>query len=276
MNPAEVRAAREVLGLSQERLAADFAVTEREVRAWEDGAARIPKRFAQQLAWLAALKRRDHALAAAGLPVCEWVAAWEREAGPDGPREARRLEALNAHAGQCSVCQARMRYVEEHLPPLPEMPMPAWIRVLGGFLDRVERLPRWLRPAAYGAAGVGLLTIARAAFAMLVAGPSLELLGMGAMGVVLGGYGGAVGGLAYHAVRDPFRRFGPAGAYLTGIAVVGAYLLAFAIPERFISAEPVFADPAAWIVGGVLSVVFGLLIGHWWFRDAAPASPAGR
>lgn len=276
MSPAEVQAARERLGLSQERLAAELTVTEAEVRGWEAGTVRIPGRFAQRLAWQAALKEREDLLLGAGLPECEWVQAWEREPIPEKlEQRTRKLEALSAHAEQCPTCQARARYAEEHLPPLPDAPMPLWIRVVGRFSERVERLPRWLRPAVYGAVLIGLLTLARAALALLVAGPSLGLLGMAAAGLLVGGYLGAVGGLAYHTVREPFRRFGRAGAYLTGVAVAAAYLLAFAIPELFLSDEPMLADPAGWLIGGVLAAVFGLMIGHWWFRDAFAPRPTG-
>jgi transcriptional regulator with XRE-family HTH domain len=274
MNPADVRAARETLGLSQERLAAELAVTEREVRAWEDGTARVPGRFAQLLAWQTAMQSQADALVEAGLPECEWVQAWAAEPVPARDAEqTRRLAALDAHAEQCPTCLARMRYVDEHLPPLPDPPMPAWLRLLVRFRERVERLPRWMQPAAYGAAAVGLITLARAVIAMLVVGPSLELLGMAAAGAGVGAYMGAVGGLAYHAVRDPLRRFGRAGPYLTGIVVVAAYLLALAAPVYLLTGAPVL-DPGVWIIAMAVTAFFGFLLGHWWFRDAEPAAPA--
>jgi hypothetical protein len=271
MTPAEVTAARERLDLTPERLAAELAVTEGEVRGWEDGSISIPRRYAQQLVWEAALKERDEALVTAGLPACEWVQAWEQESQPDGlEQQVERLESLEAHAKACPVCRVRERYAEEYLPPLPEAPMPTWVRVVGHFSETVERLPRWARPAAYGAVLIGALTLARALLAMLATGFSLELLGMAVVGIAVGAYLGVVGGLTYYAIQQPFRRFGRAAPYLTGIVVAAAYLLAFGIPELFLSEDPMLADPAGWVIAGVLVVVFGLAIGHWWFRETEP------
>jgi hypothetical protein len=276
MTPAEVTAARERLDLTPERLAAELAVTEGEVRGWEDGSISVPRRFAQELAWQAALKERDEALVSAGLPACEWVQAWEQEPQPERlEQRVKWLESWEAHARACPVCQARERYAEEHLPPLPEAPMPTWARVVGRFAETVERLPRWARPAAYGAALIGALTLARALLAMLATGFSLKLLGMAVVGIAAGAYLGAVGGLSYYAVQEPFRRFGRAAPYLTGIAVATAYLLAFGVPDLFLSEDPMLADPAGWVIAGVLAVIFGLAIGHWWFRNTEPPRLTG-
>ena len=88
----------------------------------------------------------------------------------------------------------------------------------------------------------------------------------------IGGYGGAVGGVSYHLVRARLKRFGRAGNYLTGIAVAYAYLLAFALPAAFLGVEATLREPAGWVILAIMGAVFGLFMGHWWFREPKSVS----
>lgn len=267
MNPQEVRSARECLGLTHEQLAAEYGVTEGEVRLWEVKAGGIPKRYALQLAWDAALRKQEEAMAASGLPECAWLRDQQDRMPGDPKKQEVWVGEIRTHVEGCETCQAREQFAEG-LPPLPEPPMPGWVKVVGRFVDIVDRLPRWARPAAYGAAAIGIMTLIRSVFFVLANGVSLAVLGMVAMGIGAGAYLGAVGGLTYYAVRDPLRRFGKAAPYLTGIVVMVAYLLAFGLPELYFSEDPMLADPVGWVITLVMSVLFGLAIGHWWFRAA--------
>ncbi|MEJ2217464.1 MAG: hypothetical protein P8099_12705 [Gemmatimonadota bacterium] len=267
MERMEAATARERLGFSPEQLAAELGVTEAEVEAWEAGRMAVPKSAARRLAWRAALAERKAALAASGLPECDWLKAWEAEPVPTKMKErVKRLEAANAHAAACPVCKARADYVKQHLPPLPEQPVPAWAGALRWFMAKVQLLPKWARPAAYGGALIGGIVVIRAALAGLAVGFSFHLLETAGAGIGIGVYMGAVGGIAYHLVREPFRAFGRAGDYLTGIVCMFAYLLAIGVPVDLLTNDPDFRGLTSWIVFSGVAVVFGLVIGHTWFR----------
>jgi hypothetical protein len=71
----------------------------------------------------------------------------------------------------------------------------------------------------------------------------------------------------YALVRKRFRKFGRVGDYLTGLACMYAYLLAFGIPLAVFTREKMLRDPVGWLIMAVLGTVFGLAIGHSWFRE---------
>ena len=268
MNTAEAIRARESLGMSQLKLALELGVTEKEVAAWEGGRVPIPKHLAERLAWQAALVRQRAALEASGLPECAWVRTWQAKPRPEKTKARRaHVRELREHMSTCPVCQAREAYVQEHLPPLPPPPVPGWAKGIRWLAARVNRLPKWARPAAYGAVLIGGWTLLNVLARGFGQGFSLVLLEAAGLGILGGAALGAVGGITYYAVREPFRRFGRAGDYMTGVAVMFAYLLAFAIPDALFSKDPIFTDPAGWIIFGILTLFFGLLIGHVWFRD---------
>ncbi len=273
MTADEARAARAELGLTTEQLAAELAVTEGEVIAWEAGRIRVRQRFAQQLAWLTASTRREAALEAAGIPHCpeaERLAAAVEAIPPGKTRERTRvLEEMVAHARGCPTCTARKRYIDEHLPPMPPMPLPGWLTVLGKLKQAISHLPKWLRPAAWGALVVGTIVIIRATFTGLARGFSLDLLWMALAALGVGAYLGMVGGLVYALVREPFRRFGRPGDYLTGLAVMYGYALALGLPLAIFNLDPMFRTVSGWVVLAFLGTVFGLVIGRSWFRGSA-------
>lgn len=268
MTPAELVRAREVLGLTQAQLATELELSEDTIEHWESGAGKVPRVYARQIAWLAAVGERQQALAASGLPTCEWATRWEAEPEPE-KQEARlaRFEALEKHGASCATCQARERYVAERFPPMPEPPLSPGLRVLHTIALGVARLPAWARPAALGAMiGVALVAL-RGGIYLLIRGPSWPLLR--AMGEAAGAVGlaGAAGGLGCQLVREPSRRLGQLGAYVTGIAVAVSTSCTFAALTLVMGDEPlVHGRDGCLILLGVGSVI-GLFIGHSWFRD---------
>lgn len=152
MTGSEFIAARERAGLSLDDAAAALDLTPGVVAAWEAGTVRIPRRVAQEMTWRAAAAQRRAALATSGLPECGWVAAWEREPpATSTKKQLRRLEAFTKHAAACPTCRAREQYVAERFPPMPPRPLTGWLAIVGWFKERIDRLPAWLRPAAWGA-----------------------------------------------------------------------------------------------------------------------------
>ena len=180
----------------------------------------------------------------------------------------RLLSEADTHAKTCAICQRREAFAKT-LPPLPAPPMSLWVRTLVVVFGGIERLPKWARPAAVGALAIGTLTIVRALFVVVFqrAPVTPQLFVTIAAAIGIGAYGGAVGGLAYSLVRERFRRFGRAGDYLTGIVCAYAYLLAFGIPIAIFTREEILTDPVGWLIFVVIGTVFGLIIGHSWFRE---------
>lgn len=265
----DLTAARERLGLTHEQLAAEYHVTEGEVRGWEDGTIKVPRRFERDLLWRSAVREREQALAASGLPECQWVKAWaERPQSSDLDEQIERAKELERHGANCSVCQARQQYVADHLPPLPSPPLPLWINVVSRSGDLFMRLPEWSRPAVVGAAIMSAWFLFRLIFLVPQALRSPELAPELVVGFIAVALAGASGGLAYAAVRKPLRGIGRAGDYLTGVACVGVYMLALVLVAPIAFGEPVMEDPGDWPILLAVSVFFGLFIGRFWFGAA--------
>lgn len=269
MTAADLARARALLGMSPGELAAEIGLTEPVVRAWEDGSLRIPRQYAMQIVWRAAVAERQAALASSGLPECTWVARW-MDAAPatGGVVQRQHLDALRRHAAVCPHCTARARFVEQNFPPMPDPPVPPGVRVLRAAGNLLQRLPRWLRASAVGAVALGVITVMRVAgMAIGGEGPApLDALFLIASSILGGAYLGAVAGITYAIVRDPLRKIGRAGDYIAGILCVWTYLLASVIPMELLTGNPAFATPddaTALAFGGA---VIGAIIGHFWFR----------
>ena len=144
MTHAEFAAARQRLALSYLDAAEAFGFTPAVVEAWERGTARVPTRVTRMVAWQLAAAERAELLAASGLPECADAAALERAVkGKTGDDLLAALRTLNLHADACPVCQARAAWIEEHAPPMPELPMP-WFAKTFEVVDRMAaRLPPW-------------------------------------------------------------------------------------------------------------------------------------
>jgi hypothetical protein len=147
MTAEEFTVACRRLALTQADVAAEFGLTPDIVEAFEDESMKVPRHVAQHLAWRVAVAEQQAALEASGLPTCPVANELEAAAdGKDGNALLTSLEALEIHFRACSICAARREYVEQHAPPLPEMPLPLWIRGIGRIMVFIERLPPGLRP----------------------------------------------------------------------------------------------------------------------------------
>lgn len=196
----EARAARETLGLTVEQLGPELGLTPAVVTAWEAGRVKVPRRILAELRWRAAVQERTRALDASGLAVCSWVARWHTDMEGRSLRERRaRLELLVSHSKACPVCLARERFLADEFPPLPPRPVPGWMGVVSWFGDRIEKLPRWARPAATGSlvfAGYSLVRIV-----MLSPGANASDAAAATEGLLASAALGAVVGLLYSGYR---------------------------------------------------------------------------
>lgn len=155
----EAVAIRERLGLSPEALDAELGLMPGTVASWENGSMRVPDFIAVTLRWRAAAAERSAALAASGLPECEWLRSWEAMPLPTKmkDRSAHLTQAIE-HEKSCSVCQDRTRYIQERFGPMPPAPMPTWLKAFAWYNSRLERLPEWARPAGWVAPFFGVYT----------------------------------------------------------------------------------------------------------------------
>jgi hypothetical protein len=121
MTGAELRAVRERLGVQPAALAARAGVPPEALAEWEASA--VPKSAAYKLDCALWELERDAVLANSGLAPCPWVARFA--ALPEGPGKDPWI--VEQHIGGCRACQARGRFLEEHLRPRPENPWLAWL-----------------------------------------------------------------------------------------------------------------------------------------------------
>jgi hypothetical protein len=165
MTAQEATRARERLGLSVEELAADVAFTPDVVRLWESGKARVPGRVARVLEWDLAVHERHQALVESGLPDCEWMKAWDNEDLPEKSKaQATHMERAMKHTESCDVCKARENFIAERFGQMPRMPVSGSMAALLWIGDRVEKLPRWARPAVWGSLAFGAYSMLRIVF----------------------------------------------------------------------------------------------------------------
>ena len=267
MTAEDLARARALLGLSPAELAAEMGLTEHVVRAWESGSLRIPREYALQIAFRAAIAERQAALASSGLPECGWVARW-METTPRGPAERAHFDALRRHAASCPACTARARFVETNFPPMPELPVPAPIRAMRVAGKWLEKRPPLLRAVVVGATVTGVFTLLRLAGMVIndVAPAPVDALLFLFGGILGGAYLGMVAAIAYAVVRDPLRRLGRLGDYVAGILCTWVFLLAALIPVQFLTGRPAFATPADAAIVAIGGALLGAMIGHLWFR----------
>ena len=267
MTGRELAQRLEQINLSPDQLAEYLNRHQDEVERWLTAKRELPGSLTREIEWCLAVHAREEAMKASGLPPCDWMRQREFPAADDNEGWERTLAENEAHVLECEACQRRKAFAAT-LDPLPPQPMPAHVRVLGELAELIARVPRWARPAVIGAMAVAALTLFRAIL-MVVLGRApltlgLALMVLAAMG--LGAYGGLVGGVAFYLVRDRFRRFGRLGDYLTGIACTYAYLAAFGIPAALFTDEEMFRSGLGWAILLLLGAVFGVIIGHSWFR----------
>lgn len=274
MTGTELTRRMTTLELSAEQLAEMLAKHPDEVHSWQRIEGNLPRSVAGEVTWALAVAERGKLMDRSGLPECAWLESHMMQVPTTDVKLLRRHSAeLEAHIAECEVCQARETYAAK-LPPIPAMPLSGSTAVLAGIAAWVGRLPPWARPAATGALIVGAITIFRA-FLFLVIGrarPTPAFFGAVAAAIGAAAYMGAAGGLTYTAVRAPLRRFGRGGDYLTGIVCAYASLFAIALPAALFTKDDMFRTSFGWLLLLVVGTVFGLSIGHFWFRDVETAS----
>jgi hypothetical protein len=78
---------------------------------------------------------------------------------------------------------------------------------------------------------------------------------------------GAGGGLIYYFVGRPTRRVPVVGPYLAGVVVVAGYMGCIVTIMAIGGAKDVMIGSSAdAIIFGAITVFFGLIVGHMWFR----------
>jgi DNA-binding XRE family transcriptional regulator len=275
MTAIDVAAVRNRLGLTTDALAAEFNVTPAVVAAWESGRMALTAYAAEWLTWKDAMATREVALASAGMPPCQQVRVLAHAAG-SGPVRSRvqGIQLVREHVATCPICTKRQAYVDAHFPPMPPAPTRGWQRVLLQLAALVRRLPPWARPAAVGGGIVFAFVAVRALLLLptILTHPQL-FIGAVVAAVVASG-AGIAGGLTYSAVREPFRRLGRLGDYLTGVVCVLVYMGALALVAPLVFGEPLVKEASDIEVFVVISIVFGLLIGHFWLRPKGASGAA--
>jgi hypothetical protein len=169
------------------------------VAGWEDGRIQVPRHVRATLQWTAAQIERRDALAASGLPTCDWIQAFENEPEPGGPAQQKERHArLKAHMEACETCKARVAYIAERFPPMPRPPVTGWLAIALPVYERIQRLPQWAQPPAIGAIVCLAYSLIRLVFVL----PQFMAGGISGMLVVLAGFAasasiGIVGGFIY-------------------------------------------------------------------------------
>ena len=200
MDAAELCRARDLLGYDDAKLAADLGLPPNVVTAWSSGHDKVPRHIARDLRWRAAVITQEKLVADSGLPACEWLEAFEAQPVPEKlDARVKRLEKLNEHSRACPTCLAREAWVRAHCPPLPERPLPLWVKGVGLLVSLAERLPKWAQPSVYVGAAFGAYSLFRLVFFVprIVAHPREGFVALGGLlgsisiGAALGAlYGG--------------------------------------------------------------------------------------
>lgn len=280
MTAAEFAAARATLGLSIDDVAADLNIPPHSVEAMEAGTIRVPARIANGFRYRAAARERELVMAKSGLPECSTATALLRAAEAEEPEKALPiLEKLTEHGRDCPECSARRRYLEEHAPPLPEFPMPLWVRGIQWIDRQHDRLPASLRlpaggsgegrrTALFAAAGFSLLAIGIAMFALIsgaISHPSdprwwREPLGIAVFAPLGYFIGFFLAGWVFDATRGIRHRF--IGYVIRGALAAAAIYgtMGFMMPAF----ESDFSLQDVPIVAGVLTIVGAIGGGVLW------------
>lgn len=208
MTGEQLRAARERLAIPAADLAHRAGVRADDLARWEASA--VPPAAAPKLDLALWHLECDAALAAGGQPMCGWAARFA--ALPEGAGKDPWL--LERHIGSCPTCQARGRYIEEHVRPRPASPWLAWLPafpravIVGAFFTLI---------ASGGAVAAVILLVSG------LVGRDANLLaggvGMALVCLAAGGCGGAV-----YYVTVPLRRGRRVAFYVSWILVAEAGL----------------------------------------------------
>lgn len=267
MSAEQLAAARALLGVTPEQLAAELGVTPHVFEAWEAGTLAMPKRYAQRMAYKLAVVERERALAESGLEECAWLREWDAAAVPqDRQGFARHLAAARQHLDSCPICRARETFLRERFEPLPAPPMPRWLGVMQRIALWLEARPVWLRSMIVGASLLGIMMIVRVLLAMGTVVEDTRTAAMGLAAIVLASVAGAIGGLVYAFAARPLRSMGALGPYLAGMVTVAGYLAAVGVVFSLVGARPLAGGQGTLVVLAIWIVLFGTALGHFVFR----------
>lgn len=266
MQLREFESLRAQIPSSDEELAAELGVRVARLEQWRSGSVRVPKYEARLLRFIAASAARGHALEESGLAECTWMAEFDAADLPSDPDAIfAAIQRAETHAATCSVCQARELFIQDRFGPMPPYPTKGWLSVF----VVLQRVPAWLRPAAYGAGLLAAIVSVRLVLAL----PSILTSPMSAiaplLAILAAAAAGASGGFAYTLVRPALRKLGRIGDYLTGIVCVGAYLSALMLVAPVAFGEPFLEGPEGLFALEITTLLFGLLVGHLWLGPAS-------
>ena len=144
--------------------------------------------------------------------------------------------------------------------------------------ERIERLPVWAQPIAYGPLLLALMMAMRGALIGLPiivivvlfrsSQPWTELARIVALLAFAFG-GSALGGALYSFIGRWLKQVPVVGAYLTGMLVVGGYALCFFPIVRLAEGRSLVAPPdgAEWFSYAFCTILFGIILGHMLFRQ---------
>jgi len=270
MTTQEFAVLRTQLQMSDDELAKRLGVRSQLIAKWGDGRIPIAERFEDALHAIQYGTRAESVLAASGLPHCSVADDVRARIASGAALTGAEVRSATRHVRRCPTCQARERYVIDHIGVRKTATRGnVMTRVVGQTLSYADLLPEWARPAALGAAllfGIVAVRIVIPLLFILVLGPhrligALQLLGVPFMASL----GGAAGGFGYSFLGRPLRSVPVAGPYLAGVVTVCAYMAALEwVFERL--AVPMITATSDLVIflGG--SVFFGLVMGRMWFR----------
>ena len=157
---------------------------------------------------------------------------------------------------------------------------------MNGMLARlsvwIDSLSDTVRPAAYGALIIVMFMMMRGAWIVAPIAvvyvlatshtPGADLArGAGVVGLAM--LAGGLSGLAYGLLGRHLRTAFPGGRYVTGVVTIAPYMFSLTFIIRLAHAKRVW-DPLTTedlVITGLMTVVFGLVMGHSWFAADASA-----
>jgi hypothetical protein len=127
----------------------------------------------------------------------------------------------------------------------------------------------YLGPPLFGAAALFLVVAFRMLLRLssIIHSPLLRAQAPIVLAAVSGA--GFLGGAAYVILGRPARRVPVIGPYLAGVITIAAYMGALLLASPFISAEPLVKHRSDLAIFAIITVFFGLVAGHSWFREKA-------
>ena len=147
MTSTEFATARQRLGWTPLETAIEYNVTPDVIEGFEKGSVRIPKRIARHIRFRSALRERQRVLAASGLPECAVMENLRRDTiGRKDDDLLAAAHAFAAHFKSCALCRERDAYSARHGPPLPDRPMPMFVRIVSWANALLDRLHVAIRP----------------------------------------------------------------------------------------------------------------------------------